>query len=96
MNEPLSPADARKLARGLLEDGRVAYSHHAKARMAERFIDVLDVANVIRGGRYQPAEWEHGSWRYRVLTPRMGVVLSFEAADGELVIVVTAFWRNRR
>jgi hypothetical protein len=64
----------------------------------------VDAVNVLRGGIVREAEWENGSWRYRVETPRMVFVVVFDPepdelpADGEDVreieLVVVTGWRN--
>lgn len=66
---------------------------HALSEMAKDSMDMVDVANVLRGGVVEPAEWENGAWRYRVRTPRgLWVVVEFpEDAEDELVVVTA--WR---
>jgi hypothetical protein len=53
----------------------------------------VDVVNVLRGGVVEPGEFERGSWRYRVHTVRIWVVIAFNS-ETELVIVTA--WRERR
>lgn len=95
--------DARRLLRRLLEDGIFVVSPHARIEMNKDNLTDVDVVNILRAGVVQPAEWENGSWRYRVFTQRMAAVAAFEPdveavpADDEDVsemelIVVTA-WR---
>ena len=65
----------------------------------------MDVVNVLRGGVVQPAEWENGSCRYRVLTQRMAAVAAFEPdaeslpADAddlsEMELIVVTAWRQK-
>jgi hypothetical protein len=73
--------------------------------MRSRNLTDVDVVNILRAGVVQPAEWENGSWRYRVSTQRMAVVAAFEpdveavpAEEDDLsemeLIVVTA-WRQK-
>ncbi len=78
--------EARKLVREILVNGVVFFSGHARKRMAERKISEADVRNILRGGWVEPGEWENGSWRYRVCTQRMEVVVTF-AAETKLVVV---------
>ena len=54
---------------------------------------MVDCANVLRGGFLEPAEWENGSWRYRVRTARMCVVIAFRS---EREIVIVTAWRERQ
>ena len=102
---PLRETDARRLLRRLLEEGILVVSPHARVEMKKDILTDVDVVNVLRGGVVQPAEWENGSWRYRVLTQRMAAVAAFEpdteslpADDDDLsemeLIVVTA-WRHQ-
>ena len=52
---------------------------HMRWRMEQRNISSLDCINVLRGGIVAAAEYENGSWRYRVHTPKMSVVARFES-----------------
>jgi hypothetical protein len=61
--------------------------------MANDKLDALDVDNVLRGGVVQPGEYEGGTWRYRVSTDRIAVVIAFRA-ENELIIVTA--WRIKR
>lgn len=78
-NEPLSQVDARKLVREILANGQVSYSMHAKQRMVQRSMTMPDVANVLRGGWCDNVEEENGTWRYRMTTTRMAVVVAFRS-----------------
>lgn len=62
-----------------------------------RGVNAADVVNIIRGGRYEPAEFENGAWRYRVLTNRMAAVLELHIIeDGTKILTVITCWRLRR
>ena len=63
----------------------------------------MDAVQVLRGGVVREAEWENGSWRYRVETPKIVFVVTFDpepvnppAEDQDLsdveLIIVTG-WR---
>jgi len=93
LNEPLGPAPARALIRQILKSGRFAYSKHAKEEMLADRLSTVDCENVLRGGVVQPAEYERGSWRYRVGTPRITVVVAFRSEE-ELVVITT--WRIKQ
>lgn len=61
--------------------------------MAEMRADELiiaDCVSVMRAGAVRPAEWVRGTWRYRVETRRITVVIAFRSE--EALVVVTA-WR---
>jgi len=93
LTEPLRPVEAKKLIREILRGGIVTYSQpHAEERMHQRNISTVDCVNVLRGGVVAEGEYENGSWRYRVFTPRMCVVIRFE--DESMLEVVTA-WREK-
>jgi hypothetical protein len=93
MREPLTPPDARRRIREILASGEVVSSRHATQEMANDDLTMIDCINVLRGGVVEPAEWEHGSWRYRVHTQRIWVVVVFRSATR--LMIVTA-WRTRR
>ena len=88
--EPLSPPEAKRLIREILETGSVTFSKHAEEEMAKDNLTMVDVTNVLRGGVLDPAELENGSWRHRVRTPRIAVIVAFRS-ETELRVVTA--WR---
>ena len=93
MAEPLAPGAAKKLISEILRTGRFIYSRHAKDELVADDLTTVDCENVLRGGVVRPGELEHGTWRYRVETSRITVVVAFRSQH-ELVIVTA--WRIRR
>lgn len=49
--------------------------------------------NILRAGVVQPPDFEKGTWRYRVQTNRMAVVVAFRSSQ-ELVVVTA--WREKK
>jgi hypothetical protein len=96
---PLTAPEARKLIRHLLDHGTTVVSPHARIEMTKDNLTDVDVVNVLRGGVVREPELEHGSWRYRVETPRIAVVCAFdpepdEAEDKDAIeLVVVTAWR---
>ncbi len=90
MSKPLSPAQAKKQALLHLATGLVVFTGHARAEMLKDDIDVNEVIRVLRAGVVEPAELEHGEWRYRFRTSGIYAVVAFQSN----VVVVTA-WRCR-
>ena len=91
--EPIRPPEAKKLIRKILSTGFVTYAQpHAEDRMRQRNISTVDCVNVLRGGAVAEGEMENGSWRYRVYTPRMCVVIRFES---ESILEVVTAWREQ-
>jgi hypothetical protein len=91
--EPLPPAGAKKGIRYILRKGTVTYSQpHALERMEQRNISMLDCVNVLRGGIVTQGEYLNGSWRYRVYTQKISVVIRFES-DSEIEVVTA--WREK-
>jgi hypothetical protein len=88
--EPLSPPDARRLIREILQNGSVVLSRHAAEEMAKDNLTMVDVTNVLRGGVVDPAEFENGSWRYRVRTARIAVIVAFRS---EIELRIVTAWR---
>jgi hypothetical protein len=86
----LKPADARKLARDIMEHGSVRFTAHAQREMKNDDLETTDCVNVLRGGVFSPAEFANREWRYRVATHRICVVVTFESPDQ--LAVITA-WR---
>jgi hypothetical protein len=91
LHEPLEPAGAKRLIRKIIELGTVTFSKHALEEMAKDDLTTVDCVNVLRGGVVEPGELERGSWRYRVSTTRMCVVVAFRSED-ELAVVTA--WRT--
>lgn len=87
---PLDPEAAHRLIRKFLESGTVSFSKHALEEFRHDHLTTVDCVNVLRGGVVEPPEQEGDTWRYRVRTARIYVVIAFRS-EAEL-IVVTA-WR---
>jgi hypothetical protein len=90
LEEPLRPAEARVLLRTILATGEVIFTNHALDEMAEDGIGQAEAIGVLRSGVVEPAEFERGSWRYRVRSRRTYVVASFRS---EAAAVVVTAWR---
>ncbi|MDD5310086.1 MAG: DUF4258 domain-containing protein [Deltaproteobacteria bacterium] len=90
--EPLKTREAGRLIREIVRNGSVAFTGHAFAEMAKDDLATTDVINMLRGGVVEPAEFENGSWRHRVRTARICVVVAFRSATE--LRVVTA-WRMK-
>ena len=93
MDEPLAPDAAKRLIRDILKNGRFIYSKHAKEEMLDDDLTTVDCENVLRGGVVRPGEYENGTWRYRVETSKITVVVAFRS-EQELAIVTA--WRSGR
>jgi hypothetical protein len=93
-NEPLFRDDATALVHAIARDGNVAWSGHALTEMSNDGLSTPDCLSVLRAGAVrEPAELERGTWRYRVHTNRLCVVVAFRSQT-ELVVVTT--WRKKR
>ena len=91
--EPLSAVDARTLVRKILADHDVTFTKHAEDEMAKDNLTAPDVANILRNGIVDAPEFENGSWRYRVRTQHIVVVVAFRSETEARVITA---WRIRR
>lgn len=91
--------EARKLITKIMSQhsGKVFFSRHALEELKKDGLTTLDAINVLKspGARiYTEGEFERGSYRYRLETTNMMIVVSFlELGDG--IIVVTA-WDKRK
>lgn len=93
MKEPLSPSSVKKLLIAILLTGGVlSFTKHAYAEMAADNLTEADVRNVLRGGVARAGEFVKGSWRYRVETNSIAVVVAFRS---ETRVVVVTTWRKR-
>lgn len=92
LREPLDPSAAKKLILKILTDETFFISSHGEEEMAKDKLIIGDIINVLRGGVVEPAELVKGSWRYRVRTAKIFVVVCFVSARS--MCVVTA-WRKK-
>lgn len=90
MDEPLSRAQVRRLLRVIVEEGEVTFSKHALEQMKARELTVDDCLAVLRGGWCEFEEEVNGTWRYRVTTHKICVVVAFRSEDATRVVTV---WR---
>lgn len=93
MTEPLSPSAAKTLILANLSLGSYIWSSHALVELEKDKMIADDAINVLRGGVVEPAEFENGSWRYRVRTKKIYVVVGFRS-ETEMRIVTC--WRIKR
>ncbi len=92
MNEPVSDALLSKILADVRQFGQLGFTPHARLRMTEHDMDEQDVVNVLRGGRSDGCDFENGSWRYRVSTSRMMVVVALRSESHAVVVTV---WRMK-
>ena len=93
VNKHLDQNQARKLAREILTSGRIGFTRHAREEMEKDDLTEVDVVNVLRAGQLtEPGEMEKGTWRYRIHTARIWVVVAFRSV-AELVVITA--WRKR-
>lgn len=93
MQEPYSPPELRVLCQALVMHGTVRFSRHAVEEMAKDNLNEVDALNVIRGGAFEAMDLISGTWRYRIGTSIMVVVVAFPVQGR--ISVVTA-WRKKR
>jgi len=94
MTEPLTPEVATTAIKALVKDGDISWSTHVRQEMLKDGFTTVDCLNVLRAGAVtESADFEGGTWRYRVHTNRMCVVVAFRS-DTELRVITT--WRKRR
>jgi len=68
----------------------VGFTSHALDEMKQDGISQADVIGVLRSGVVDPAEFERGSWRYRVRARRTCVVAAFRS---DVAAIVVTAWR---
>ena len=90
----LNPEQARKVLAEIFNHNPnlISFTKHARKQMSERDLKSGDVLNILKAGKiFSEPEYENGSFRYRVQTKRMTVVIAFKKPNH--VVVVTA-WRD--
>jgi hypothetical protein len=90
LEEPIRPARAKELILEILERGETSFTRHSIEEIEADGLTTVDCVNVLRGGVVRSGEHERGTWRYRVETQRITVVVAFRSR--ERLVVITA-WR---
>lgn len=99
---PLPKKKALEIIREIATNsGRVFYSGHARARMAEREISMPDVMECLSRGQITegPANMPAGDWRFTISWFRAGSPLQVVGAididdDGTYLVIVTAIQKQ--
>jgi hypothetical protein len=94
MNEPLSPADAKKEAVRRYTLGGLYVSPHFRRAAAAEGLTALNATVLVLAGVVEFAEYEGGKWRYRVRNGRFVVVVGFTGDD--TLDYVTIFKKGNR
>ena len=92
-DEPFTPQQVKKLIRQIIKSGTVSFSDHALKEAKKDGLSTVDCEKVLQGGIVEPPELQNGSWRYRVRTALMYVVVAFRS-ESHLVVVTT--WRIKK
>jgi hypothetical protein len=94
MDEPLNPSQIRKVVRQQVASEQVFFTNHALEEMKNDGIVRGDIYHVLRAGQMKvQAEFEKGSWRYRIETRTIAAIIAFDS--DRKVFVVTA-WRYQK
>jgi uncharacterized protein DUF4258 len=90
--DPLEPGAAKQCIHKILATGgaSVSFSAHALEELENDKLTTIDAINVLRGGVVEAPELERGTWRYRVRTNRIVVVVAFRS---ETHLRVVTAWR---
>ena len=89
-SDPLDQNTVKRLIRDCITRDSLRWSNHALERIPERGLTTVDCVNALKSGAVEPPEWENGSWRYRVRSGKIAVVIAFRGARE--MTVITA-WR---
>jgi len=90
MEEPISRTEMRALLRKIIEDGEISFSRHALGQMEDRELTSDDCLAVLRAGWCEFEELINNTWRYRITTHQICVVVAFRSET--FAKVITA-WR---
>jgi hypothetical protein len=94
MKEPFSRNEAKKLISRILHEGSTVFSRHALEELEKDGLSTVDATNVLRAGAItEEPELERDTWRYRVHTERMVVVVAF-TSESKLKVVTA--WRKKK
>ncbi len=90
-DELIEREQVRKLIREILRSGEVIFTPHAEEQLEERDLDRADCLSVLRGGWCEFEEFINGTWRYRIVTQKMCVVIAFDSEEALAIITVWRF-----
>ena len=95
LNEPLSALELKNLLRAILDNpGALRYSKHALDEMAKDSIIKPEIHSALRAGQMtEPPEMENGTWRYRIRTQKLVIVVALRS---EAIATVITAWKLRR
>jgi hypothetical protein len=88
--------EAKKLAQQIIQDGTFSFTPHCEKELADDRMGTVDAVNIIAGGKIgREPEFSDRfqAWRYRIETPRMGVVIEIHSKTSLRVITG---WRNKK
>jgi len=90
LDEPVDAHTLRRILRACLQHGVLRYSSHARKRMgpSQRDVSEQDVENCLWAGRMGNVDFEKGTWRYTVWTPRLSVVVAIDTETSAIVVTV--------
>ncbi|MBT3328095.1 MAG: DUF4258 domain-containing protein [Gemmatimonadales bacterium] len=92
VDEPIDESQLRPILRKVLETGELSFTCHAFEEMEKDELVEQDIRNCLWAGRFDGCDFERGSWRYRV---RTGWIVVVVALRSEAQIVVVTAWRER-
>ena len=92
--DKLNRNEARKLISKIVNQhqARIRFSHHAIRELGNDNLTTVDALNILKSPDskiYQDGEFENGSYRYRIETTNIVIVVAF-SIDGSGINVVTA------
>lgn len=92
MKEPFNRNQAKKLIQVICLEGTITLSRHAEQELAKDDLTTDEALRALRAGRIlEEPEMENGTWRYRVHTTEMVVVVVFKS-ESKLKIITA--WRK--
>jgi len=92
LREPLSNDAAKRRIVEILSRGTVSFSDHALDALRDDGLTTVDAVNVLRGGVVEFSEQQRQTWRYRVRTSQIVVVVAFRS---ETMLRVVTAWRTK-
>ena len=93
----LDKAQARKLIAQIVRNNpdNIRFSKHALIELGNDNLTTSDALNVIKSSHSRilsDGEWEHGSFRYRLETSNIMIVIAFDSPES--MVIVTAWRKN--
>jgi len=92
MSEPLQKEQVDGLVKRVMFSGSVGFIRHARDEMRNDDLGEIDIRNALKNGSCFDFRLKDETWRYRIRTQEITVIVSFRT-ESQLTVVTA--WKGR-